>query len=102
MPSKSSLFIAILLKPIVKKAFKVQETLNYVPSPIPFEYDVAYAAIANQSGRMQYYRLTRKGGRIRIGRNEFIKAYNNQHIVALRPLPAGNKPVFQLQFYVKL
>ena len=73
---------------------------NFVPSPINFEYDVSYSALANNSGRMQYYREYRDGSRARIPRNEFITAYNNKAVVAVQPIPS-NANVFQLQFYVK-
>ncbi len=74
--------------------------LKYIPSPIAFDYDVAYTAMANNSGRMQYYMEIRDGNRTRIGRNEFIRAYNNNPIVALQPLPSKAQ-AFQLQFFVK-
>ena len=48
---------------------------NFVPSPINFDYDVSYTALANDAGRMQYYRNYKDGSRTRIGRNEFIKVY---------------------------
>ncbi len=75
--------------------------LKYIPSPIAFDYDVAYSALANSSGRMQYYMEVKGGNRTRIGRHEFIRAYNNNPIVALQPVPARAQ-VFQLHFFVKL
>lgn len=73
---------------------------NFVPSPITFEYDISYSAMANDSGRMQYYRELKGGNRARIPRNEFITAYNTKSVVAVQPIPS-NANVFQLQFYIK-
>ncbi len=72
--------------------------LRYVPSPIGFNYDTIYSALANQSGRMQYYKEEMGTARIRIGRNEFISAFNNLEIIAIKPIQAP-APVFQLKFY---
>ena len=72
--------------------------VRYVPSPIGFNYDTIYSALANQSGRMQYYKEGVNEPRVRIGRNEFITAYNNLEIIALMPIQAP-VPVFQLKFY---
>ncbi len=72
--------------------------LRYVPSPIGFSYDTIYSALANQSGRMQYYKEEIGALRIRIGRNEFITAFNNLEIIAIKPIQAP-APVFQLKFY---
>ena len=74
---------------------------NYVPSPILFEYDTSYSALANSSGRMQYYREEPDGSRIRIGRNEFVNAYNSKPVVAIKPIPTQSAQVFQLQFFIK-
>lgn len=72
----------------------------YVPSPIPVAYEAIYQALANKSGRMQYYIQKRGESRMRIGRGEFINAYNHQHILAMKPLPTTmDAPVFQLEFY---
>ena len=73
---------------------------NFVPSPIKFDYDVSYSALANNAGRMQYYRNHKDGSRTRIARNEFIKAYNNKSIVAVQPIPSDTS-AFQLQFYIR-
>jgi hypothetical protein len=73
---------------------------NFVPSPISFEYDESYSALANESGRMQYYREHKGGSRSRIPRNEFITAYNTKAVIAVQPIPS-NANVFQLQFYIK-
>jgi hypothetical protein len=72
--------------------------VRYVPSPINFSYDTIYSALANQSGRMQYYKKENDEARIRIGRNEFISAYNNLEIIAVKPIQAP-AAVFQLKFY---
>lgn len=74
--------------------------MHFVPSPINFEYDAAYAALANKSGRMQYYKQVKGQVRQRIGRNEFIDAFNNLKILAVTPIPS-KQPVFQLQFFSK-
>lgn len=73
---------------------------NFVPSPINFEYDMSYSALANSAGRMQYYRNHKDGSRTRIGRSEFITAYNNLSIVAVKPLPSSAN-AFQLQFFIR-
>ena len=78
----------------------VNEAYNFVPSPISFDYDVSYTALANNSGRMQYYREIKEGSRIRISRNEFITAYNTKAVVAVQPIPSSES-VFQLHFYIK-
>lgn len=75
--------------------------MPFVPSPIHFEYDAAYTALANQSGRMQYYKELKGKVRERIGRNEFIKAFNTLPILAVTPIPSKAQ-VFQLQFFSKL
>lgn len=73
----------------------------FVPSPIQVSYEVMYSAIANKSGRMQYYRQYPGEGRVRIGRQDFIKAYNISDIIAMKPKQAKSaQGVFQLEFYV--
>lgn len=75
--------------------------MRYIPSPIPLQYSYAYSATANKSGRMQYHRVQPGISRLRISRQEFIRAYNDSAIIAMRPLPLkGNEVVFQLEFYV--
>lgn len=76
----------------------MHEEIRYIPSPIGFTYDIIYSALANQSGRMQYYKEAIGKPRERIGRNEFIKAYNNLDIIAVKPIQTP-APVFQLKFY---
>ena len=74
----------------------------YIPSPIRVSYDAMYQAIANRSGRMQYYIQKQGEARIRIGRGEFINAYNHSNIVAVKPLQTNlGTSVFQLEFYTE-
>lgn len=74
----------------------------YIPSPIEINYDYAYQAMANRSGRMQYYKSAHGQSRQRIGRADFIYAFNNSNIVALRPIPSNSaEPVFQLEFLTR-
>ena len=76
--------------------------MKYIPSPIEVPYKVKYQALANKSGRMQYYRKEAGKGRMRIGRQDFILAYNKLDIIALKPLPQDlSKSIFQLEFYVR-
>jgi hypothetical protein len=75
--------------------------MRYVPSPAPLRYDFVYTATANQSGRMQYHRVTPGQSKLRISRLEFIKAYNDSLILAINPLQLkGQDSVFQFEFYV--
>lgn len=75
--------------------------MKYVPSPIPIKYDYMYSATANKSGRMQYHKVRPGLSKMRISRTEFIKAYNESPIVALRPIQQrGQDAVFQLEFYI--
>jgi hypothetical protein len=60
-----------------------------------------YSATANKSGRMQYHRLQPGQSKARISRTEFIRAYNDNTVLALRPIQqTGLDAVFQLEFYV--
>jgi hypothetical protein len=75
--------------------------MRYIPSPIPLAFTYMYMATANKSGRMQYHRVRPGHGKARIARTEFIKAYNDSVILALRPIQLhGLDAVFQLEFYV--
>jgi hypothetical protein len=75
--------------------------MKYIPSPIPIKYDLLYTATANKSGRMQYHKIRPGVSRLRIARNEFIKAYNNSAILAVRPMQLRDEELaFQLEFYV--
>jgi len=75
--------------------------MYFVPSPIRFVYDIAFIAKANASGRMQYYRIIPGKVKERIGRGEFIEAFNTSEIIGMRPIQSkmGNN-IFQLKFYV--
>lgn len=75
--------------------------MKYIPSPIPIQYNFIYSATANKSGRMQYHKVRPGHSKLRISRTEFIKAYNDADIVAMKPLQLrGIDAVFQLEFYV--
>lgn len=75
--------------------------MRYVPSPIQVPCEWVYSAVANKSGRMQYHKIQPGKSRLRISRNEFIRAFNNAKIIALKPLQvSGNDTDFQIEFYV--
>lgn len=74
--------------------------MRFVPSPIPFRYNEVYTATANQSGRMQYHKMKQGQRKERISRTAFIDAFNNEQIIAMRPLPVHGSPVFELEFYI--
>jgi hypothetical protein len=75
--------------------------MRYIPSPIPLRFDFVYTATANPSGRMQYHKVKPGQAKLRIGRTEFIKAYNDSSIIAINPLQLpGQDGVFQFEFYV--
>jgi len=75
--------------------------VKYIPSPIPIRYELVFSATANKSGRMQYHKVRPGQSKQRISRTEFIKAYNEVPILAVKPLPLkGQDAVFQLEFYV--
>ena len=77
------------------------EGMKFIPSPIPIKFEYIYSATANKSGRMQYHRVRPGQSKLRISRSEFIKAYNDSAIIAMRPLPLkGQDLVFQFEFYV--
>ncbi len=60
-----------------------------------------YSATANKSGRMQYHRVRPGVSRVRVSRTEFIKAYNDLAILAVKPVQLKDQElVFQLEFYV--
>ena len=74
--------------------------MRYVPSPIEFGFHCKYTATANQSGRMQYHKITPGASKERISRTEFIKVFNTSRILALNPLQLDEEStVFQLEFY---
>ncbi len=75
--------------------------MRYVPSPIPLVTTLVYRAASNKSGRMQYYKIAPGKSKLRISRNEFIKAYNEATILALNPLQIrGSEVDFQIEFYI--
>jgi hypothetical protein len=75
--------------------------MKYIPSPIPVKYEFMYSATANKSGRMQYHKIKPGLSKVRISRIEFIKAYNDLPIIAVKPTPLkGEENAFQLEFYV--
>ena len=75
--------------------------MRYIPSPIPIQYQFVYSSMANKSGRMQYHKIKPGISKLRISRNEFIKAFNSAHIIAMRPIQiTGNDTDFQFEFYV--
>jgi hypothetical protein len=75
--------------------------MRYIPSPIPFKFELVYSATANSSGRMQYHRIKPGTNKLRISRTEFIKAYNDSSIIAIRPLQQPKQEaIFEFEFYV--
>ncbi|MFZ9982649.1 MAG: hypothetical protein ACO3FI_11525 [Cyclobacteriaceae bacterium] len=75
--------------------------LKFIPSPVPLRYEYIYTATANKSGRMQYHRIRPGHTRLRISRSDFIRAYNELEILAIRPLQIRENDIaFQLEFYV--
>jgi hypothetical protein len=75
--------------------------MRYIPTPIPIKYDFVYTATANKSGRMQYHKVRPGYSRVRLSRTEYIKAFNDSTILAVRPLQLkGDELLFQLEFYV--
>lgn len=75
--------------------------MRYIPSPIPLQFSYLYSATANASGRMQYHRIKPGQSKLRISRQEFIKAYNDSTILAINPLQLrGQDGVFQFEFYL--
>jgi len=76
--------------------------LPFIPSPINFEYDSVFRAIANKSGRMQYYKIIKGKKRQRISKNEFSNIYNKSTIIAIRPIQDNSilSPI-QMDIFVK-
>lgn len=74
----------------------------FIPSPINFEYDSIFRAIANKSGRMQYYKIKKGKKRQRISRSEFSNMYNKSKIIAIKPIQDDSilAPI-QMDIYVK-
>lgn len=75
--------------------------MKYIPSPIPLQFSTLFTATANRSGRMQYHKVRPGQSKLRISRTEFIQAYNDSNIIAVKPLQVrGINSVFQLEFYI--
>ena len=76
--------------------------LAFIPSPVNFEYEVMFRAIANRSGRMQYYKIQKGRKRVRISKGEFTDIYNSSNIIAIRPIQneADSTPI-QMDIFVK-
>lgn len=75
--------------------------MKYIPSPIPLQFSTLFTATANRSGRMQYHKVRPGQSKLRISRTEFIQAYNDSNIIAVKPLQLrGINSVFQLEFYI--
>lgn len=75
--------------------------MKYIPSPISLQFSMMFTATANKSGRMQYHKIRPGHSKLRISRTEFIQAYNDSEILAIRPLQTrGVDSVFQLEFYI--
>jgi len=75
--------------------------MKYIPSPIPLQFSMMFTATANKSGRMQDHKVRPGHSKLRISRTEFIQAYNDSEIIAMRPLQVrGVDSVFQLEFYI--
>ncbi|MEJ0033734.1 MAG: hypothetical protein WDO15_26870 [Bacteroidota bacterium] len=75
--------------------------MKYIPSPIQLQFSMMFTATANRSGRMQYHKVRPGHSKLRISRTEFIQAYNNSEILAIRPLQLPNvDAVFQMEFYI--
>ncbi len=77
--------------------------IPFIPSPVEFEYDVIFRAVANKSGRMQYYRIDKGHHRHRISKNEFSIVYNEFKIIAITPIQSDSPlaPI-QMDLYVKI
>lgn len=75
--------------------------MRYIPSPIPIRYELVFSATANASGRMQYHKIKPGISKLRISRSEFIKAYNDCPIIAIRPLQQPKQEaIFEFEFYI--
>lgn len=75
--------------------------MRYVPSPIAVRFDTVFTATANPSGRMQYHKIKPGQSKLRISRSEFIRAYNDSNILAIRPIQQPRQEnIFEFEFYV--
>jgi hypothetical protein len=75
---------------------------TFIPSPIDFEYDSMFKAVANESGRMQYYKVKKGKKRQRISKGEFSDVFNRSNIIAIRPIQNdANQGLIQMDIFVK-
>ncbi len=75
--------------------------MNYIPSPIPVKFDLQYTATINKSGRMQYHKIKPGVSKLRIDRAEFVRAYNDSKIIAIKPLQLPGQLIgFQIEFFI--
>ena len=75
--------------------------MRYVPSPISVRFETVYTATANPSGRMQYHKIKPGQSKLRISRTEFIRAYNDSTILAIRPIQQPKQEsIFEFEFYI--
>ncbi|HEY4655613.1 MAG TPA: hypothetical protein VIH22_13920 [Cyclobacteriaceae bacterium] len=75
--------------------------MRFVPTPVPVRFKLVYSATANPSGRMQYHKIKPGDSKLRISRAEFIRAYNELPIIAIKPLQQpGQETIFEFEFYV--
>lgn len=80
----------------------VQAEMLFIPSPIKVSNDIRYQVLVNRSSRMQYFRKSHNGNRVRIGRGDFIEAFNTSRIIAVKPLQSGDgNSIFQYEFYTR-
>ena len=86
--------------PIAKKPV-VLDNMRYLPSPINFSYNFVYCAVANRTGRLQYFRIIPGISRERITRAEFCDTFNNNQILGVKPLQThAGSSLFQMEFYI--
>ena len=75
---------------------------TFIPSPVDFEYDSMFKAVANKSGRMQYYKIKKGKKRQRISKGEFSDIFIRSNIIAIRPIQNDAvKGLIQMDIFVK-
>ena len=75
--------------------------MRFVPSPAPVRFQLVYTATANPSGRMQYHKVRPGHSKLRISRAEFIRAYNESQIIAIKPIQQPKQEaIFEFEFYI--
>ena len=75
---------------------------TFIPSPVDFEYDSMFKAVANKSGRMQYYKIKKGKKRQRISKGEFSDIFNHSNIIAIRPIQNDIvRGLIQMDIFVK-